>query len=362
MCVHLKPCTMNSSSGGIGVGIDLKGAEDDFVSRRLMTNTALKGGRYASSYGRQEFHHTRSGSFDLAQPLDALPRMDMLGELDLVIHNPDDLSLSELFTSIEIETGGTIIDGWRRGDIATQIELSNAIFGRKMRRYGALTLIPLTLAPFNADLLWPVTAAARHRFTIRIKSVVPDLNIQFWGRRYVMDRTDCRPPPYAGVKEDDEGRRDRWAQVWDRSGKKRVLEWAIHQHQKTAETFAGEGTHRQEIFFSHPLNLIALWGLDLDLITGVRVEVNGQLYDSWTVAELEHIKFLRGWTVAPLIIPFGDDGVSGTARSSLNFSRIETCDLVIDTAQQNPCTVHLAGIGIQIMRVAKGLTGTVFSK
>lgn len=393
---------MTAEPVGIATGIRRQGNQDRYMAQlteHSHPRGALRSGRYASSYGRQEFvaEVTSKESaretlyeyeFDQARSGDDTPRADLLAELDLVVRAPDDARLSDLLLSVEMQAGGSILDGWYgggHGDIETQMQVSNAVFGRRARRYGDLLVVPLTLAPFNRAQLWPATAAVYNPLVVRVASAVPDLEIQFWGRRYLLDRssppsvttefatTDIEPseraaaPPSARAAADTA--KERWARVWDDDGGgggRRELKWVVHQHmnEMTAD-FKGAwsgGAYRQRLFLNHPTNLIAVWGFDAERIRRVSLEVDGRIYDSWTPAELEHAKSLRGWAVSPLIICLGDDELVGPPRSALNFSRCDRCCLVVDTTQQEPCRVHVMAVAAQAMVVVQGIAGMKFAK
>jgi hypothetical protein len=46
---------------------------------------------------------------------------DLVGDLDMVLHNPRRLAINDLLVSVEVNIGGHCIDKWRQGDIGGMI-------------------------------------------------------------------------------------------------------------------------------------------------------------------------------------------------------------------------------------------------
>lgn len=266
--------------------------------------------------------------------------------LDLIIDNPEMKPISEFITSISVSYGPCRIDGHdsydRLFDIDTHIETTAALFGRKISHIQGKTFIPLCFAPLNPQNLVPI-GLEHHELRLEIRTPQTEEGnalftnpIEIYGNAYFFTE---------GVKA-----------AFNVTG-----EMMIFQNNYLNDKMKF-GENRIPLGFVHPLYCMYFWGFDKTKVKRVQLVLDGNIYYDGTIEALERKKEMLGYGhLKPVMMFFTDTKVGSRSMSSLNFSRVEKVELVIDTEQQQGCDIWIIALNTQPARYMSGMFGMAYS-
>lgn len=260
---------------------------------------------------------------------------DLINMVDIMIDNPDNLPIGSLIKSIKTEYGGQYIDALRN---ETQITTNAAIFKRPITNMNGKTIIPLTMAPLHEhNLVFP--SMIHHELVVWVSMLTP-CNPKLFGNKYYLETPDRQ-------------------HLFSVSHEFATLQTFMFNDFKNKIT---KGVNSFKLPFNHPTYMIYFWGFDKSKVTNVAFNLNGAPYYSGPIEPLEHQKALRGLNVEPTFIFFSQDPFHKQIKSSINFSRIDSIELVITTDQEEETDFHVAAINLQGYRCLSGMFGLVYSK
>jgi hypothetical protein len=264
---------------------------------------------------------------------------ELINKLDLVISNPENVSINKLIKKIEVEFGGQRMDCLNIGDLHTQILTNCAIFGRTMSHINGKTFIPLTMAPLHGNNL-VMPSSKWHDLKILIDFVDERCSdtVQIYGNKYYLEMKDRQ----------------------DLSNKDHALITTQNQHYGTDRI--KKGVNRFKLSYNHPVYMMYFWGFDKSKVTKVVLQLNGVDFYNGPIEPLEHLKLSRGHNVEPTFIYFSHDDIHKPTQSSVNFSRIDDATLWIYTEEEEERDIYIVGLNMQPLRYANGLVGLAFSK
>ncbi len=335
--------------GGIRFALAAKGAQDKYMAEGAELfdcRKQLLTGPYQVGYERLPL---------IASCWDALSvrlyikrSCDLINMLDVVIDNPNAAPLNTLLRRIDVEYGAGRIDSLSVGDdLETQIETNCAIFRRAgVSHAGGRTFVPLVAAPFHEHNL--VTPSSKHN------ELVVVLRFKEAGA-YLADRQDS-VVLYGNMHFLDTPQRRRLVDPF---------ELLTIQNQYTGGEPVKRGVNTIRLNFNHPLCMLYFWGPDKSEIKhiDVRFDKSSSFY-SGPLEPLERAKAVRGLShVRPTCVFFSNTlDFAEPTQCTVNFSRIDYADLIIETDEEDPPPVHVVGLCVQPLRCINGLVGLVFSK
>lgn len=281
--------------------------------------------RYQASYERFEIDQVKSvttaeGTWIVAT-ID-LRACDFVNMLDLCIENPDAAKPFDIIDSIVVEYGGYKVDAMYTQQ---QLEVNAALHGRRVTHTRGKTRVPIALAPLHRNSLsFPSTKEVKLRLKINFKKPYSH-DLEVYGMKYYVEFADRKK-----IRDGDHQFASP-ATLYDPVG--------------ACEIRAGSNSIDVSHFYGAAYALY-FWGLDKSKIKNVRFDLNGSSFYDGTVDALEHAKAERGLAdVEPVVIFFSDRGIEeeSAADSSVNFSKIDTKTLVIET-EEACATLRVAAI------------------
>lgn len=277
------------------------------------------------------------------------PQCDLINNVDMYITCSSPIeNVNDIITSIETTCGGMRLD-ILRGDMDTIINTNAEILRTKriIRRIADNKLvIPLHMAPFyDSNLVSP--SLEHHQLTIIIKAKSEISFDLFADCYYVVDKT----------------------------ARKTILqskyEFVTLQHQSYCgknETVK-KGTNVFKLNFNHPVHCMYFWGFDKSKVQKVTLHLNTPsgdkdafCYFQGGIDALEYNKHSRGITADPVMMFFSDMVFDKRPKSTINFTRLDSPILVIETEQEEETKFHLIGLNIQGCRTSNGMMGLVYAK
>ena len=268
---------------------------------------------------------------------------DLINHLDLLIPNPDNLSLSDILEGLSVEFGGgTTMDAMRvSDDMQTHVETSAALFGRKITHANGKTFVPLVMAPLHANnLVFP--SSIHHDLWIAVtfkQGFAVDIDaVELYANKYVVSE----------------------------SARERLFSephsFMTTQHQYIGPDRLEKGVNRIKLHFNHPTYLIYFWGFDPSKVKNVRVLLdNDTVFYEGPIEALDHMKASRGLShVRPTVLFFSDGPPGGPIDCSMNMSRIDNAYLEIDIDQEGSTPIHIVGLSSQPYLYIDGMTGMSF--
>ena len=269
---------------------------------------------------------------------------DLINNIDLVIRGPLDSIIS-----IESELGGLRFDKLQADDLKTQIKTNCAFLGQKreISYANGNTYIPLVMAPFyDHNLIEPIMEHMDLQIIVEFNDdCVLEMDPMLYGCMYVLEK-----PELLQIKEGYN-----FLTIQNQyTGVERVDKPAIQQCK----------AYKFNINFYHPTYLIYFWGFDKRMVTNVKFTINGNTFYDGTLDALEHYKNSRGFKdVDPCVIFFTDQNDFASAKPNkcnINFSRIDTTHLIIETSQYK-FDMNIVGLSMQPVRCLSGMIGLSFS-
>lgn len=379
---------------GMMTALSLKGAQDKYMkaSPELFDcrRKSYMKGTYQTMYKildteKKLVNNKLTGNYQIEFKVERT--CDLINMIDLVIHNPANLSLNDLIKSVTVEIGGQRMD--RLGvtsDIETQIRTNATIFNRVVSTINGSTFIPLVIAPLHDNNLISPSAIV---YDIVI---IVELNRSLTNNQYEKEVlkhntahdffTGSRSSIYSNInldidklktKEETQIQEDSILNKIDLYGniyyldtpERKILfsnseEFITIQNQYTGVEKLKKGVNKIVLNYNHPLYLMYFWGFDKTKVKNVQLTLNGcAMYDG-PIEALEHHKQQRGLSHAePTFIFFSPDAFNVPTGSSVNFSRIDRAHLVIETEEEN-ADIHIVGLNMQPLRMMSGMVGLAF--
>ena len=248
---------------------------------------------------------------------------DLVGNVDLVLHDPDRLGVAGILRGVRVEIGGQRIDSWRCDDTIGRIDDSEAaagvafgtlvttiagLHGREVTRSDDTLFVPLALAPFHADTLLPIGALAFHDVKVIVRfaaSYRMQSLATLYGDQYVLES----------------------------AGRRRTVEnlsLGVEQTHTSMgfRTAEGGGEASHVLHLDHPVTTLFFWGFDRATVTRVKLTLDGIPFYEGPVAPLERLKAVRGFGhLEPTAIFFARVPMHSQSQSTVNFSRVRICTL-----------------------------------
>ena len=177
------------------------------------------------------------------------------------------------------------------------------------------------------------------------------MHMELWGNCYILQAEERNMLIY------------RNRTIVERMLHKEEWEWPIMQH--ITESVTGQqysdGILRYMLPFRHPVAVLSI--LDqLPPDTTLTLLLNMHVYAKWTVPQLQHYNFKVEAHATILHIPLTPNG-DCFSRAAVNFSRLDHIDLLVETQTPEalPLQLPIQTIHAQMLRVGRGMAGTMFS-
>lgn len=355
----MQPIQPIQPTSGMLVAALAKGAQDAWVEKNGGEHSEekialydahtrlLKNKKYQVGYGKIATTNVLStasnGSGKLTMTFNR-GQCDLVNEVDIVVSGKYLEMLDYMFSRIEVEYGGMRFDFLGiEGCISMQIRTNAEIWKRPVKKIGTKLIIPLTCAPFHPNnLTFPSSTCHDLKVSITFaKGFQPeDVKIDLYGNMYFLHSEE-----------------DRTALI------ENSHELIVTQNQYgNVDTMTTDGENTIKLLFNHPVQVMYLWGLNVNRIRNVRLMLeNAPFYDG-PIEPLLYKQQQRGIT-CPYVLAFffSNDPVGAPTNSSINFSRIDKAELILDTAEVGT-KVYIVGLNMQPYRYIKGMVGLVFSK
>lgn len=330
---------MTSNIEGALIALVAKGAQDVFMAGDATLFDARKkllDGPYQMVYGKidtvvttkiDEERKKYMVSFEIEQG-----QWDLINMVDLVVTNPQQLQPGDYLKQIYVEIGGQRIDFIASEDIDTVMKTNCVLFDRKMTHIQGKSFVPLVMAPFHQNNLVRIR---KMQHTIRIVLELKTLmDIELYGRKYITNLTD------------------------------RIVQFITVQNQYLGSEKLHKGVNTFKLYFNHPLFLMYFWGFDKTKVKNItlRLQQAGDFYNG-PIEALEHFKYSHmGHDVEPVVMYFAHTGYFQPTNCSVNFSRLDYVDLIIETEEEEERDIFFIGHNMQVMQCVSGMYGMMFSK
>ena len=364
MTYLIKAPTESYGNKGAVMALTHKGHQDKWMeesSRReyFDAHTQLIGNnRYHVTYAKLKTTNIWKNE-DTTLVITILPSCDLINEVDLhlpVLRHPsnaiDSVSLNQIIKRIDVHYGGFRIDALNTDDINTQLRVNCDIWKRKLtfHTHDETVLIPLLMAPFYAtNLVFPSTEYHDLKVEItfrenyikheRIQSLITsDSLVSLYANSYYV-----QPENHHALYNNQH-------------------HIVTFQNQYTGKELLRKGLNTIKLYFNHPLYLMYFWGFTINKVKNIKVLLNKEIYYDGPVTPLIHKQRQRGILQDNVLtVFFSPDEVGAPTMSSVNFSRLDYTELVIDTEEDNEC-VYLVGINMQPMVYMNGMVGLIYAK
>jgi hypothetical protein len=270
---------------------------------------------------------------------------DLINMVDFAVPNPENLSLNKIIKKISVEFGGQRMDIISTDDIETHIQTNCALFNRKINYINGTTFVPLTIAPFHANNLCMSTTINHHELCIKIEVYdgIDMFNCKLYGNMYYLNKSNMY---YLNKKE----------------GLNDMYDFVTVQNQHCGMQQMNVGINSFKIHFNHPMYLIYFWGFDKKKVKNIKLTFMDKPYYDGPIEPLEHLKLSKGYDIEPVVIFFSHDMVGAQTKSSINFSKIDESNLIIETTQQGEFPIYIVGLNMQVVRHHCGMVAMVYSK
>jgi hypothetical protein len=353
---------------------------DSFDVRRKYLD--MEGGLYKCIYAKVIASRSVSVggapkiTFNVARKCDLLNRVDLvLPVIPDIADASRPLALDRIIQRIRVEIGSQCIDCLSvAGGLETQINTTCALMGsphRRVRVVGGKMFVPLALAPFHASDMAVLLAHRHHELTVHVSlhadydayaiadglgggggvastySSRPCDGWELYANQYVLD-TPARRALHHKLQEHFTLQSQYAAPAYTRA--------------ETLDPEAGVDRFRFKLNFNHPIHLIYFWGIDATKVTRVALELNGAAVYDGCIEALHNLQRARGLDVEPTILFFNQAPLHLHSTATINFSRIDRAELVIETTEDVPRTVHIVALNTQPIRYMEGMAGLAFSK
>jgi hypothetical protein len=286
-------------------------------------------------------------TFHVARKCDLLNRVDLV--IPVIADSADasrPLALDRIIRRIRVEIGGQCIDSLSAaGGLETQINTTCALMGsphRRVRVVGGKMFVPLALAPFHDSDMAVLMALQHHELNVHVSLHAdyehPCDGWELYANQYVLD-VPARRALHGKLQE----------------------HFTLQSQYTGAETLKA-GVNRFKLNFNHPIHLIYFWGIDATKVTRVALELNGAAVYDGCIEALHNLQRARGLDVEPTILFFNQAPLHLHSTATINFSRIDRAELVIETTEDVPRTVHIVALNTQPIRYMEGMAGLAFSK
>lgn len=268
-----------------------------------------------------------------------------INHVDIAIPNPDKIPLSSILKMVKLEYGGQRIDQFYvEDDLETQINTISALLGspqRKVRHIDGVTFVPLPMAMLQDNNLMIMHGMVQYPAVYLVLTKdFEETNVQLYGKRFV-------------VKSDKMNR---------------VLNTPhnviVTQCQYTGAEKMVHGVNIFKLNFVHPTSAIFFWGFDKTKVKNVKLTLDGSVFYNGSVQALEMFKASRGFDgdVKPVVIFFSEDKINVRGHKTVNFSRFNNPELIIETDDECESPVYIVAVNSQPLRYMNGMCGLAFSK
>jgi hypothetical protein len=349
----------NDVNAGALTALVMKGPQDVYFNHESAfadyfnkKKDLLHKGKYQSVYGKIgeiKFDQEKKGhKFSITLDRTCC---DLIDKLDIVLKNPNKLSINDIIVHYESEIGGQRIDRVGGGIdcdvIDTWIKTNYELFYKKKKdnfQVGNKIFIPLFLAPFYEHNMMPLVALKHHEVKINVWMKEGFLTestndgIEIWGYKYYLDtepRTRIKQMPH---------------------------EMCTIQNQYTGSETMKYGINKFRLNFNHPVHTIYFWGFDKNKVRNVTLTLNGIKFFEGSIEVLEHLKYNKGYSFEPVAIFFSQDDFKDRCGGTINFSRIDNAQLIIETDEEIDTEIQIVALNFQILRIMSGMAGLAYSK
>jgi hypothetical protein len=345
---------------------------DSFDVRRKYLD--MEGGLYKCIYAKVIASRSVSVggapkiTFNVARKCDLLNRVDLvLPVIPDIADASRPLALDRIIQRIRVEIGSQCIDCLSvAGGLETQINTTCALMGsphRRVRVVGGKMFVPLAMAPFHDSDMAVLMALQHHELNVHVSLHAdyehPCDGWELYANQYVLD-VPARRALHGKLQE----------------------HFTLQSQYTGAETLKA-GVNRFKLNFNHPIHLIYFWGFDATKVTRVALELNGGAVYDGCIEALHNLQRARGldvWSaepakfaghgpanVEPTVLFFNQAPLHLHSTATINFSRIDRAELVIETTEDVPLssdsrTVHIVALNTQPIRYMAGMAGLAFSK
>jgi hypothetical protein len=305
-----------------------KGSQDKFVTEGLYDiRKQFLNKNYHVLYRKLDYELTESPANNIrkkALVFKILQTCDMINLVDLSFKG----TVKDI-KSIEVEYGGQLIDRLLVEDLETQIKTNSVIFGRKITYLNEKIIMPLVMAPFHVtNIVSPSTKYHELKIWIELNNDIQD--VELYGKCYYIENYIRKEHQFVTI-----------------------------QNSYCGSQIIKTGTNNLKIYFNHPVCLIYFWGFDKSKVTNIKFTINDAIYYDGSLDNLEHDK---KYDVEPCMICFSDQEIYKPTSTTINFSRVDKSELIIDTTQEIPSDCYIVGLNLQVMRYLDELYGLMFSK
>lgn len=254
----------------------------------------------------------------------------------------------ELLTGIEVTMGGQRIDKLAFPHV--QLKTNAFLYGYKKLRHdageGESVYLPLTMAPFHKNNVWPQIACNHHDLVIHFIFKSPSSGtISIYGKIYHLDKDT----------------RIQWMT--------HRVSFMIQQTQgsaiqiRPAYKFCDDTYIIPANFLNHPVSCIYVWGFDPTCVQSIAFLLNHQTYYEGSIETLR--LYAKSGADDPVIWRIGDDDQPFTERqkSTINFSRIDAFHIKLVTSEDlDNKTLFVSAISHQPIVFTQGMCGLKYSK
>lgn len=265
--------------------------------------------------------------------------VDLINNINLIIPNKNNESINNIIYSIDSYIGDQKFDSLCSENLEMQINTNCSLFNReKIRNINGLTFIPLIMAPFHDhNLICPINTTYPIKITLKINNLWDYSNISLYGNIYYLDK-------------------QRYKIGWN-------YDFSTIQNKYNGKSLLKKGSNIIKLHFDHPMCLIYFWGFNKSLVTNIKLLLNNHAIYDGPLEQLEYIKYSNGYDIEPAMIQFSDKLVfNKKINSSVNCSRIEMVDLVIETEQDEDNTwIYIAGLNLNIIRHFNNCYGIAYA-
>lgn len=348
---------------GILVAATIKGSQDNWVEQnasqypydahaKLLHPRGKYQVGYSKIYTRDTIHKKCTTQGKQRVCLVVEKQCDLINEIDLVLSGEsihehikhDTVNLNDVICCIEVIVGGSRFDAFHAEDIDTQIRTNCDIWKKNVTIINSTLFIPLTLAPFHKNNL--ISPIAYHNIEICVTfaqglTTLPDCEL--YGNVYYVHSQKHRhtlfhePHNYITMQNQYCG-----------------VEQLTASPETNINTF--------KLYFNHPVSILFFWGMDIDRIRRVALYLQESQFYNGPVEPLLYKQRQHNISTNVVAMFFSNDEISSSTQySSINFSRMDSATLTIETDEKDS-HVHIVGINMQPVRYMQGMFALAYSK
>lgn len=272
----------------------------------------------------------------------------MISDIDIIL--PIDSSIQEdpdidkIIQRIEILIGGL------RGDQicnVKQLIVTNWLYNRNIRYVNNNIILPLSFWITTNKI--PLYAIDYNTIPICIeynpiysKSNID--NVKFYAKKYKIPQNELR--------------------------NLRSISYEIMsvQTEYTGQEDYIKGVNKYRLDFTHPVFMFSIYGInkpiDKSLIKNIKVEFNDETFYDGDITTLEELKKINNINIDPIVIIFSNtfNREQIYNNQTINFSMIDEPTLTIKTEQEGDNIIGISALDINLVKIACGMMGFLYSK